>query len=246
MTFSPHLALQVPPRLQHVLNASHRPALEALLDGATLLGSGLHVGNRRGAALRRGYVGTPLAALRRRLAACRWGVGRLADLLCPACAFRLAALVRRFVRSATGASWDVDHGSHHHGTTGGAGAGEASSGHGVQRRGSVHHHHHHHHHHHGVHGRGGADELRLLGGGREQRLFCQLSPDLTLLRFVALRPAADSFVDELCGACDPLHLLLPSRSAPQDGQSRRVGGATAGHQQLVRLHLKAWGCPPHW
>jgi len=32
----------------------------------------------------------------------------------------------------------------------------------------------------------------------------------------------------------------------QRGQSRRVGGATDGHRQLVRLHLKAWGCPPHW
>ena len=28
-------------------------------------------------------------------------------------------------------------------------------------------------------------------------------------------------------------------------QSGRLGGATAGHHGLHRLHLKAWGCPPH-
>ena len=33
--------------------------------------------------------------------------------------------------------------------------------------------------------------------------------------------------------------------APQHGQSGRLGEAIAGHQQLVRLHLKAWGCPRH-
>ena len=31
----------------------------------------------------------------------------------------------------------------------------------------------------------------------------------------------------------------------QDGQSGRLGSATAGHHELVGLHLKAWGCPPH-
>ena len=29
------------------------------------------------------------------------------------------------------------------------------------------------------------------------------------------------------------------------GQSGRLGGATAGHRGLIRLHLTAWGCPPH-
>ena len=29
------------------------------------------------------------------------------------------------------------------------------------------------------------------------------------------------------------------------GQSRGLGEATSGHHQLVRLHLKAHGCPPH-
>ena len=33
--------------------------------------------------------------------------------------------------------------------------------------------------------------------------------------------------------------------ALQHGQSGRLGGAMAGHQQLIRLHSKAWGCPPH-
>jgi len=31
----------------------------------------------------------------------------------------------------------------------------------------------------------------------------------------------------------------------QDGQSGRLGGAIAGLHGLIRLHLKAWGCPPH-
>ena len=35
------------------------------------------------------------------------------------------------------------------------------------------------------------------------------------------------------GACD------------QHGQSRRLGGAVAGHHGLIRLNLKAWGGPPH-
>ena len=34
-------------------------------------------------------------------------------------------------------------------------------------------------------------------------------------------------------------------SAPQHGQSGRLGGARSGHHGLVRLHLNAWGCPPH-
>ena len=29
------------------------------------------------------------------------------------------------------------------------------------------------------------------------------------------------------------------------GSKWRLGGAIAGHHGLVRLHLKAWGCPPH-
>ena len=35
------------------------------------------------------------------------------------------------------------------------------------------------------------------------------------------------------------------RRVLQHGQSGRLGGAIAGHHGLVRLHLKAWGCPPH-
>ena len=36
-----------------------------------------------------------------------------------------------------------------------------------------------------------------------------------------------------------------ARYAPH-GQSGHLGEATAGHQRLVRLHMKAWGCPPHY
>ena len=32
----------------------------------------------------------------------------------------------------------------------------------------------------------------------------------------------------------------------QDGQSGRLGEATAGLHGLISLHLEAWGCPPHW
>ena len=34
-------------------------------------------------------------------------------------------------------------------------------------------------------------------------------------------------------------------SALPRGQSGRLGGARSGHHGLVRLHLNAWGCPPH-
>ena len=39
--------------------------------------------------------------------------------------------------------------------------------------------------------------------------------------------------------------VLVSALVSQHGQSRRLGGAISGHHGLVRLHLKAWGCPPH-
>ena len=34
-------------------------------------------------------------------------------------------------------------------------------------------------------------------------------------------------------------------SAEQHDQSGRLGGARSGRRGLMRLHLKAWGCPPH-
>ena len=37
----------------------------------------------------------------------------------------------------------------------------------------------------------------------------------------------------------------PSAAALQDGQSGSLGEAIAGHHGLIRLHLKARGCPPH-
>ena len=37
--------------------------------------------------------------------------------------------------------------------------------------------------------------------------------------------------------------VLPT--ALRHGRSGRLGGATAGLHGLLRLHLKAWGCPSH-
>ena len=38
---------------------------------------------------------------------------------------------------------------------------------------------------------------------------------------------------------------MAQAKAPRRGQSGRLGAAIAGHQRLMRLHLKARGCPPH-
>ena len=38
---------------------------------------------------------------------------------------------------------------------------------------------------------------------------------------------------------------LGAAAAAEHGQSGRLGEAMAGHYGLIRLHLKAWGCPPH-
>jgi len=40
-----------------------------------------------------------------------------------------------------------------------------------------------------------------------------------------------------CGAC--------ALWVHQDGQGGRLGEAMTGHHGLLRLHLMAWGCPPH-
>ena len=36
-----------------------------------------------------------------------------------------------------------------------------------------------------------------------------------------------------------------SEEVRRHGRNGRLGGATAGHQRLVRVHLKAWGCSTH-
>ena len=40
-------------------------------------------------------------------------------------------------------------------------------------------------------------------------------------------------------------LALQGYTVEEHGQSGRLGGAIAGHQQLIRLRSKARGCPPH-
>ena len=70
----------------------------------------------------------------------------------------------------------------------------------------------------------------------------------------ATKQAATKFLHrENMGAQNPIiqiqHLIRSSHQrltadVEQDAQSGRPGEAMAGHWQLVRLHLKAWGCPP--
>ena len=58
----------------------------------------------------------------------------------------------------------------------------------------------------------------------------------------------------LCGSCSSTGTTLAAALSSADfhgtgaaarGQSGSLGEATAGHHGLVRLHPKAWGCPPH-
>ena len=45
--------------------------------------------------------------------------------------------------------------------------------------------------------------------------------------------------------CPKGSVSLGTYEVGRHGQSGRLGEATAGHHGLHRLHLKAWGCPPH-
>ena len=61
----------------------------------------------------------------------------------------------------------------------------------------------------------------------------------------ASRQAAAAASGEVAGGYEFNRKLLFKLLVMQHGQSGRLGEAIAGHHGLVRLHLKARGCPPH-
>jgi len=58
-------------------------------------------------------------------------------------------------------------------------------------------------------------------------------------------PPSSSLALECLVFLASLRRSLFSSEEERHGQSGRLGGAIAGHQGLVRLHLKASDCPPH-
>ena len=84
----------------------------------------------------------------------------------------------------------------------------------------------------------------LKGQGGVQVILLQLELPLEPMLLVAATARARG-----CGVAlkaSPLpDNYVAKAAAPRDGQSGRLGEATAGLHGLIRLHLKAWGCPPH-
>ena len=56
-------------------------------------------------------------------------------------------------------------------------------------------------------------------------------------------PHLETFVQAWCTALRSIRDDVEKEH--QHCQSGRLGGAMAGRHGLLRLHLKAWGCPPH-
>jgi len=84
----------------------------------------------------------------------------------------------------------------------------------------------------------------LKGQGGVQVILLQLELPLEPMLLVAATARARGCGVALKASPLPSNYVAKAE-APRDGPSGRLGGATAGHHGLIRLHLKAWSCPPH-